>query len=133
MIDFAIAQKIKRGIGRLLNVKGKVAGTRSYMSPEQIRNETLDFRSDVYSFGCVAFELVSGKPPYTGTSADELLQRHLKAPVPSLMAVSDHVNESLSDLVMQAMAKRREERPASMTDFLEAFKKIRLPFGRPSL
>ncbi len=130
LIDFAIAQRARRGLGRWWGGRGTVQGTRSYMSPEQIRNETLDVRSDLYSFGCVIYELVSGKPPFTGTSADELLQRHLKAPIPSLLAVSDSVSEEFAALVARTMAKRREERPGSMIEFLALFRQIRVPFNR---
>ncbi len=130
LIDFAIAQRARRGLGRLWSGRATVQGTRSYMSPEQIRNETLDARSDLYSFGCVIFELVSGRPPFTGTSPDELLQRHLKAPIPSLLAVSDSVSEEFAALVARTMAKRREERPGSLTEFLALFRQIRVPFRR---
>lgn len=130
LIDFAIAQKEKKGLGRLFGGKNKVSGTRSYMSPEQIRAEALDARSDIYSFGCLLFELCSGKLPYTGTSSDDLLQRHLKSPIPSLMAFTDDVNPTLASLVERMMAKKREDRPETVEEFLHAFKKIRLPFGR---
>ena len=50
--------------------------------------EPLDSRADIYSFGCLIFEIVSGKLPYTGASSDDLLQRHLKSPVPSLIWIS---------------------------------------------
>lgn len=132
LIDFAIAQKNKKGLGKLLSSKGRVAGTRSYMSPEQIRNRALDERSDIYSFGCLIFEIVSGKLPFTGTSSDDLLQRHLKSPVPSLMAFSDDASPALCQLVERMMAKKRQDRPESVEAFLHEFKKIRLPFGRPS-
>lgn len=132
LIDFAIAQKVKKGFGRLLGGGGKggVAGTRSYMSPEQIRNEQLDQRSDIYSLGCLLFELCSGKLPFTGSSSDDLLQRHLKSPIPSLTAFSDDVNPKLAALVEQMMSKKRDDRPESVHNFLHDFKKIRLPFGR---
>ena len=130
LIDFAIAQKQKKGLGRLFGGKNKVAGTRSYMSPEQIRAEPLDARSDIYSFGCLLFELCSGKLPFTGISSDDLLQRHLKSPVPSLTAFADDVNPTLAGLVERMMAKKREDRPETVEEFLHAFKKIRLPFGR---
>jgi serine/threonine-protein kinase len=132
LIDFAIGQRLKKGFGRLLGGRGKVAGTRSYMSPEQIRNQPLDVRTDLYSFGCLVFEIVSGKLPYTGTSSDDLLQRHLKSPVPSLTAFSDDVNPVLGRLVERLMSKKRDDRPNSMLEFLHDFKKIRLPFGRPN-
>lgn len=130
LIDFAIAQKQKKGFSRLFGGKNKVAGTRSYMSPEQIRAEALDARSDIYSFGCLLFELCSGKLPYTGTSSDDLLQRHLKSPIPSLTAFADDVNPTLATLVERMMAKKRDDRPETVEEFLHAFKKIRLPFGR---
>ena len=84
LIDFALAQRIKRGLGKLLATKTKIQGTRSYMAPEQIRGRALDARADVYSFGCTVHELLSGRPPYTGASADELLTKHLKSTPPSL-------------------------------------------------
>ena len=130
LIDFAIGRKVKKGFGRLLSGRGTVAGTRSYMSPEQIRNEPLDARSDLYSFGCLIFEIVSGKLPYTGISSDDLLQRHLKSPIPSLTAFADDVNPAVAKLVERLMAKKVSDRPASALEFLHDFQKIRLPFGR---
>ena len=129
LIDFAIGQKQKKGLGRLLGGgRGKIAGTRSYMSPEQIRNEQLDIRSDIYSFGCLLFEVVTGKLPFTGASGDDLLQRHLKTPVPSVLAFAKDVHPSLSELIARMMCKRREDRPQSLSEFLKEFKKIRRPF-----
>lgn len=131
LIDFAIAQKAKKGFGRFLTGKGKISGTRSYMSPEQIRNEPLDARADIYSFGCLLFELCSGRLPFTGTSSDDLLQRHLKSPAPSLTAFSDDINPALAALVERMMSKKPKDRPETVEEFLHDFKKIRLPFGRP--
>ena len=130
LIDFAIAQKAKKGLGKLFGGKAKIAGTRSYMSPEQIRGEALDARADIYSFGCLLFELCSGKLPFTGTSSDDLLQRHLKSPIPSLTAFSDDVNPSLAKLVERMMSKKRDDRHETVEQFYHDFKKIRLPFGR---
>jgi serine/threonine protein kinase len=127
LIDFAISRRIKRGISALFSFGGnKVQGTRSYMSPEQIRGKTLDERSDVYSFGCVVFELLTGKPPFTGATADELLNRHLTAPIPSLPAANENVTPELNNLIRRAMAKRREDRHNSMYDFLMEFRGLRV-------
>ncbi len=130
LIDFAIAEKQKKGISRLLGGKSKIQGTRSYMSPEQIRGETLDQRSDIYSFGCMLFELHCGRPPFTGGSPDELLQKHLRAPIPSLTASQDAVSSDYSKLVTRLMAKKREGRPASMKEFLEEFSDLRMSRNR---
>ena len=111
LIDFAIAERIKKGFARFLPGKSKIQGTRSYMSPEQIRGEPLDARADVYSFGCMVFEMLCGRPPFTGGSPDELLQRHLKSPVPSILANNGAVSPDFAALVTRMISKKRDERP----------------------
>jgi serine/threonine protein kinase len=130
LIDFAIAQKVKRGLGRLFGGRGKVQGTRSYMSPEQIRGETIDQRSDVYSFGCMLYELFCGRPPYTGGSADELLQKHLTAGIPTIATGSDLVSPEFSQLVTRMMAKEPQGRPDSMQAFLDELDGMRIVRAR---
>jgi len=127
LIDFAISTKQKSGLSSLFSFGKKAAqGTRSYMSPEQIRCQNLDARADLYSFGCVLFELLSGKPPFTGTNADELLNKHLTSPIPNVQVYNDNVTPEFANLVKKMMAKRRDERPASMWDFLKEFRSMRV-------
>ncbi|MCP4193274.1 MAG: serine/threonine protein kinase [Planctomycetaceae bacterium] len=126
LIDFAIAQKERKGLGRFFGGRGKIQGTRSYMSPEQIRGESLDPRSDIYSFGCMLFELSCGRPPFTGGSPDELLQKHLRAQVPNITASSETTSQEYSKLVARMMSKKPDDRPATMSEFLEEFSKIRV-------
>ena len=83
LIDFALAARERKGLGKLFG-RTKVQGTRSYMAPEQIRGKGLDARTDIYSFGCMLYELVSGRLPFTGVSPEELLRKHLYAPIPVL-------------------------------------------------
>ena len=129
-IDFAIAQKPKTGLAKLFAMKGKVQGTRSYMSPEQIRAKACDRRADIYSFGCMAYELVSGKLPYTAGSADDLLVKHLKAAVPALMSANPNVTKEFSELISRTMAKKPEDRPGSMKEFRDAMGDLRV-FRKP--
>ena len=79
IIDFALARRIqKKGMfGGLFRRKAKTQGTRTYMSPEQIRGEALDGRADVYSFGVTAYELATGRPPFRGLTSQDLLNRHI--------------------------------------------------------
>ncbi len=128
LIDFSIAVKIKRskGLGTMLGMRMKVQGTRSYMSPEQIRGEPLDERADVYSFGCMLFQLVGGKMPYTGTTADDLLGKHLTAPIPTLLTYNPDVHPDFAGLVGRMMAKTKEKRPENMTTFVREFKQTRM-------
>jgi len=129
LIDFTIAQKATRGtMSAMFRKKTAVQGTRSYMSPEQIRGESVDRRADVYSFGCMVHELLTGKPPYTGDSPNDLLNRHLKAPIPSVLVMNDNVMPEMADLVRRLMAKTPDDRPSSMMDVLKEFKGVKRPF-----
>lgn len=131
LIDFAIAERVRRGLARLFSGRSKIQGTLSYMSPEQIRGERLDFQSDVYSFGCLVYELAAGKVPFTGTSSDELLTKHLRAPVPQLIAANNAVTPEFSRLVASMMAKTPAERPAGMGGFIDAYENLRVFRVRP--
>ncbi|PQO29215.1 serine/threonine protein kinase [Blastopirellula marina] len=139
LIDFSIAQKKKSGLGKLFGggskVKGNVQGTRSYMSPEQIRGAALDDRADIYSFGCTIFELISGKLPYTATSPDHLLDKHLRGGIPSLQAATDNITPEFSSLVERLMAKDPKQRPDTMSDVVRLLKNIKIykiPPRKPS-
>lgn len=126
LIDFAMATKPKTGLAKLFAFKTKTQGTRSYMSPEQIRGQALDTRADVYSFGCSVFELVGGRAPFTGVSSTDLLTKHLKSPPPPLAAANSNVTPEFADLVRRTLAKRPEDRPESAGEFLREFRTLRV-------
>lgn len=135
LIDFALAQRTVGAIGKFFARKTKIQGTRSYMSPEQIRGKPLDVRADIYSFGCMAYELVAGKTPFTGVSSNELLNKHLRAPPPSLESNDPNVKTEFADLIRRTMAKSPDRRPASMREFLTEYRGIgifRSPPRRPA-
>jgi serine/threonine protein kinase len=133
LIDFTIAQRPKRSFLSFFGVKKAVKGTRSYMSPEQIRGETLDARADVYSMGCVIFELLTGRPPYTGSSPNELLEKHLRSSVPSPIVYNKNVTREMSELLRRMLAKKRESRPTSMWEVLQDFRNLQLFAKKPVL
>ncbi len=127
LIDFALAQRCRRGLAKLFASKSKtVQGTRSYMSPEQIRGEALDDRADLYSLACTLFELVGGRAPFTGTNSNELLNKHLKSAPPSLDAVEKNVTPQFAQLLRQAMAKKPRDRYKSVDDFLTELRIIKV-------
>jgi serine/threonine protein kinase len=124
IIDFALSQRMQKTsfLGRLFKRKGKAQGTRSYMSPEQIRGEDLDGRADIYSFGASCYEVVAGRPPFRGASSQDLLSKHIiEKPVSPRMHNPD-VTEEFADLVLRMLAKKREDRPR---DFHEVLMKLR--------
>jgi serine/threonine-protein kinase len=126
LIDLALAQKKKGFFGRLWGGKDRIQGTRSYMSPEQIRGESLDPRADIYSYGCMLFELLGGKPPFSGATTSELLNKHLKAAPPAIEAANRNVSAAFSRLLKRLLAKEPGDRPASLHEFLDEFKKLKL-------
>ena len=81
------------------------------MSPEQIRCGALDQRADVYSFGCLLYELVAGAPPFTGSTQEELFGKHLKSAVPPLEAADGNVTADFANLVRRCLAKDPAARP----------------------
>jgi serine/threonine protein kinase len=126
LIDLALAARIRGGLARFFSPRLKVQGTRSYMSPEQIRGKALDQRADIYSFGCMIHELVCGKPPFTGNSSNELLNKHLRSTPPSLESLDRNVTAEFAALVRRTLAKERAGRPLSMGDFLDEFHRCRV-------
>jgi len=91
------------------------------MSPEQIRGQPLDRRSDVYSFGCMLHEMFNGKPPFTGIDTKDLLGKHLRAPAPALEVTNRDLTPEFCLLVRTMLNKKPEDRPATMGDFLSEF------------
>lgn len=134
VIDFTISQKIKKGLAKIFGGKTrKIQGTRSYMSPEQIRGKVLGPRSDVYSLGCVLFEIVTGKLPYTGESPNDLLNKHISAPIPSPLVANENVTNEFAAIIKSTMAKNPEDRPESMWELLKTIRATRLFKKQPRI
>src|SRR5436853_1345903 len=113
IIDFALAQRIEKPsfLGKIFRRlrKPSVAGTRSYMSPEQIRGEPLDGRADIYSFGATAFEIVTYRPPFRGASQQELLQKQIIEKPPHPQIFNKDVSDQFGELILRMLAKKRED------------------------
>ena len=134
LIDFSLSRRVPNWFDRLLwkTTRDKlVRGTRSYMSPEVIRRDPVDARSDIYSFGCTLFHLAAGTQPYSAASSNELLRQHLNAKVPNLSAVNPEVTPRLSKLVAAMMQKKPENRPASMDEVVRELATMRFFTWQP--
>ncbi len=131
--DFGIARAITAAGGEKLTETGIAVGTPAYMSPEQAMAEpTLDGRSDVYSLGCVLYEMLAGEPPYTGPTAGAILARRLTDPVPPLHTVRETVPAKVERAIEKALAKVPADRFATATQFAEALGQSRARLPRVS-
>jgi eukaryotic-like serine/threonine-protein kinase len=124
--DFGIARAVSAvGEGKLTST-GVSLGTPAYMSPEQgMADPNLDGRTDIYSLGCVLYEMLAGSPPFTGRTTQALIARHSLDAVPSLSIVRQTIPEDVEDVVMCALAKVPADRFATAGDFANALNACR--------
>ncbi|MEU4315189.1 Stk1 family PASTA domain-containing Ser/Thr kinase [Nocardia sp. NPDC024068] len=115
VMDFGIARAIADAANPM-TATAAVIGTAQYLSPEQARGETVDARSDVYSVGCVLFEILTGQPPFTGDSPVAVAYQHVREDprLPSL--VHEGVPRELDSVVLEAMAKNPANRYQSAAE-----------------
>ncbi len=130
--DFGIALAVSAAAGERLTVTGILVGTPEYMSPEQAMGERgLDARSDVYSLGCVLYEMLAGEPPYTGTTAQAVIAKRMTDPVPAVRRVRDAVPPGVDQALMRALARTPADRFASAAAFAEALAQPAVVTPRP--
>jgi eukaryotic-like serine/threonine-protein kinase len=119
--DFGIALALSTAGGERLTSTGISVGSPAYMSPEQATAQRdLDARSDIYSLGCVLYEMLAGDLPFSGRTAQSITARKLTQPVPSLRTVRETVTEALDHTVEKALAKVPADRHNSCREFAEA-------------
>jgi serine/threonine protein kinase len=117
VIDFALASHQDATWGKYLMRRMKEfrrPGTWSYMAPEQIRNQRLTGLADVYSLGVSVFEVATGKLPYAAETPQGLLEQHVFAKIPSILALRPEAPLELDELVKAMMAKNPLDRPTGM-------------------
>jgi serine/threonine protein kinase len=119
--DFGLARAIGAADYQKLTETGIIVGTIYYMSPEQLREDRdLDQRTDVYSLGCILYEMLTGGPPYTGPSLREVAFRILRAPIPSVQRLHPDVPSAVDQAITRALARTAAERFPSMQELAAA-------------
>lgn len=109
VMDFGIARALEDS-GQTMTSTDAVVGTAQYLSPEQARGETVDTRSDLYSCGCMLFELLTGRAPFKGDSAVSVAYQHVAEMPPLPSSIAADISPELDRMVMKSLAKRPEER-----------------------
>ncbi len=128
VIDFSLASRPSSSVGRMVTRKKSIAiqGTRTYISPEQIRREKTTKASDIYSLGVLFFEALTGRPPFMGSNPNELLMAHVRerADVPS--SYHPNVSSEVDALVMRMLSKKPKDRPESMQQVFSEVRSLKL-------
>ena len=109
VMDFGIARAMD-DIGATMTSTWNVVGTAQYLSPEQATGEAADLRSDIYSVGCLLYELVAGQPPFTGDTPVAIAYQHVSSDFPLPSAINPELNENIDKIVTVALAKSPEDR-----------------------
>ncbi len=127
LADFGVAYSAEESGDRSrLTENGLVVGTPHYLSPEQAeaRVSSLDGRTDLYSLGCMMFELLTGKTPFQAPTSMALIVAHVTQPIPSVRTHRPEVSEELDSLVRDLMSKKRDDRPPNAAAVLDRLRRV---------
>ena len=132
LADFGIATLTGQARSATLTAHGMIIGTLSYMSPEQASgDDRLDGRTDLYSLGCMGFELLTGEPPFVRETPASILAAHLSAPAPSVADRRPDVPVGLAFVIQRLLAKSPADRPHTAAAFLNELRDGASPTPRP--
>ncbi|GGU94723.1 putative serine/threonine-protein kinase [Actinomadura cremea] len=123
VMDFGIARAMADSAATMTQT-AQVIGTAQYLSPEQARGERVDTRSDIYSTGCVLYELLTGRPPFTGDSPVAIAYQHVREePVPPSQ-IDSQIPPWADAIVLKAMAKEADNRYQTATEFRQEIQRV---------
>ncbi|HEX6941404.1 MAG TPA: serine/threonine-protein kinase, partial [Gemmatimonadaceae bacterium] len=117
--DFGIARARTEAGQSKLTQTGMAVGTPVYMSPEQATGEAVGPSADIYSLGCMLYEMLAGEPPFNGPNAMAIMARHAMEAVPSIRIIRQAVPEEVEEAILAAMEKNVADRPKTAADFCE--------------
>ncbi len=132
--DFGVARAISAATDEGLEHQGEVFGTPLYMSPEQLNGSSrLDGRSDLYSLGCVLYEMLAGVPPFRGATAEAVRTQHLLDPPPSLASLGRAIPPEVDETVRRLLAKVPADRYATAQQLTDGLPVVSRPSPRRTL
>ena len=129
--DFGVAKAVSQAKGESgLTSVGVALGTPTYMAPEQAAGDpNIDHRADIYAFGAMAYEMLGGRPPFTGLSPHQMLAAHITEPVPPLTDARPSVPPALAELVMRCLEKNPPDRPQTAAEVYQVLESLATTSG----
>jgi len=134
IIDYSLAVKKASALSKMFGgSSGVIRGTRTYLAPETIRKQPSTPATDIYSLGVTFYEILTGKPPFTGESPQDLLKRHLAeaAALPSLL--NDNITPEMDAIILKMLAKKPKDRFQECSEIVSAISKIKIFKEEPKL
>jgi serine/threonine protein kinase/DNA-binding LacI/PurR family transcriptional regulator len=119
--DFGLAQVLDPDLAHNLTQTGTLVGTPTYISPEQALEARGDARSDLYSLGIVLYEMLTGRPPFTGDSMFNIMRAHISEPPPSVLRFRPNLPMAVESVLEKALAKKPEQRYKTATEMARDF------------
>jgi serine/threonine-protein kinase len=101
------------------------------MSPEQIRGQILDGRADIYSYGATFYEVLTGRPPFRGRDAQDLLKKHIHEKPVNPRTYNPDINEDFAAFLLRMLEKRKEDRPHDFHDVMIQLRNLRVLKSQP--
>lgn len=127
VIDFSLSCPIPSSIKRMMTGKVKaIQGTRTYIAPEIIRRKLPSIQTDLYSLGVTAFECLTGRPPFMGSTPNDLLVKHVQEPPPVPSAFNPNITPEMDKLVHRMLAKKPENRPQTAAELLFELRAVKI-------
>jgi serine/threonine-protein kinase len=123
VLDFGLAKDVLHAGVDLARSKGRSLGTPLYMSPEHVRGEPSDPRTDLYAVGVVLYEMVCGRPPHYGGTAQAVMHGHLRI-IPKPPSTHAYVSEAFDRVVLKALSKERRDRWQTAAEFAHALERL---------
>lgn len=120
LLDFGLVRTNDDEVDVKLTQEGKITGSPLYMSPEQASGDIADARSDIYAMGCVAFYLLTGRPPFQETKPVKLILAHIQKQPPSLRSIKEDIPEEIEQIVLKCLEKNPDDRFQSVDDLRAA-------------
>jgi len=124
VMDFGIARTISDSAATMTQTQ-TVMGTAQYLSPEQARGETVDARSDLYSAACLFYEMLAGRPPFTGDSPVSVAYQHVREVPPAPSTFNPKISPALDSVLLRALQKTRQDRFQDAASFRRALRAAR--------
>ena len=122
IMDFGLAKQANENVS--MTQEGIAMGTAQYMSPEQIRGEDIDNRTDIYAFGCVLFEMIAAAPPFDSKNINALIYKHLSAKPPNIRSIVATAPEQFELIINKCLEKDKNNRYSNAAEIIEDLKKI---------